>query len=46
MLISDECLENCLSAIAYASKDVKDTCLILSKYPHFMDILPGFMRHP
>lgn len=46
LIISDECLEYCLAALAMASKATKETCSLLHQAPHFLDQLPGFLRHP
>ena len=44
--ISDECLENCLNALAESSTNHKENSLMIYNYPHFLDHLVRFLRHP
>lgn len=46
LIISDDCLENCLCALTQMSKDNKEISEFVSDFTHFQQVLVGFIRHP
>ncbi len=46
LIISDECLENCLAALAAASRNSKENSLLIYRYPNSIKTIGSLMRHP
>lgn len=46
LVISDECLENCMAAIATLCSNNKDNSVFISSYPSALDSIAHFLRHP
>ena len=46
MTASDECIENCLNALASASYNHINNALYIYKYPKALKAISDLMRHP